>query len=125
MLEEQGFKSLKFYNKNNKEIVFPDIYSAGVDHQQQIEQSEENKDDQYEYNNNNVEDIYYDEIDQEELDRLLEDTEINPNFHQDKYKDIYEDADKENDTQDMYMDHPEEDIILYDDEDKDDDVINE
>ena len=88
MLEEQGFKSLKFYNKNNKEIVLPDIYLAGVDHQQQIEKSEENKDDQYEYNNNNVEDIYYDEIDQEELDRLLEDTEINPNFHQDKYKDI-------------------------------------
>ena len=32
---------------------------------------------------------------------------------------------KKNDTQDMKMDHPEEEIILDDDEDKYDDVIDE
>ena len=37
----------------------------------------------------NVEYIYNDEIDQEELDGILKDTEINPNCHQQK--------DKEND----------------------------
>ena len=37
--------------------------------------------------------IYYDkDIDQEELDGILEDTERNPNLHQQKDKDNYEDA---------------------------------
>ena len=55
---------------------------------------------------------------------LLEDTEINPNFHQEKDKYNYEDSSEKNYTQDMRMEHPEEEIILYDDEDKDYDVID-
>ena len=40
--EDQGFKSLKGYNKKMKVIVFTDIYLAVMYHQQQIEQMEEN-----------------------------------------------------------------------------------
>ena len=43
MAEQQVFKSLKFYN-NKKEMISPDDYLIGVDHQQQIEKIDENKD---------------------------------------------------------------------------------
>ena len=56
---------------------------------------------------------------------ILEYTEINPNYHKDKDKENDEDSEEEKDTQDMKIDHPEEVIILYDNEDKDDDVIDE
>ena len=36
----------------------------------------------------------------------------NPNFRQEKDKNNYEDAEEENDTRDMKMDRPEEQIIL-------------
>ena len=46
MAKEQVFKSLKIYNLKKKEIIFPGVNLAGVDHhQQQIEKIEENKDD--------------------------------------------------------------------------------
>ena len=48
-----------------------------------------------------------------------------PNFHQDKYKDNYEDAEEYNDTQDMKMKPPEEDMISGYDQDKVGDVIIE
>ena len=57
MAEEQVFQLLKNYN-NKKEKTFPGINLARVDHQQRIEQIEENKDDEYEYQNYNVEDIF-------------------------------------------------------------------
>ena len=72
-----------------------------MDHQQQIKDIEEKEDEEYEYNKNNKEDICYDQIDydeyidQEELDRILEDTERNPNFHQDKDKKNYDYSEKE------------------------------
>ena len=43
MVEDQVFKSIKVYNPKNKDIIFPDFGLAWVDHQQQIEQVEENK----------------------------------------------------------------------------------
>ena len=64
-------------------------------------------------------------MDQEELNGLYEDTERDPKYHQDEDKDNYEDAEEANDTQDMKMQHPEEDMVLYDYEDKNGDVINE
>ena len=83
-----------------------------------------------EYDNKKTECIYdelidYDEdIYKEELYGILQDTERNTITHQEKDKEYYEDAEEENYTQDMKMDHPEEEIILYYCEDKDDDVIN-
>ena len=72
---------------------------------------------------NNAEDIYAGDIDQEILDEILEDTEINPNFHQEKDKDNDEYAEEGNDTHDIKMDHPEEYLILNYDKDKNDDDI--
>ena len=75
MAEEQGLKSLKVCNNKKKEIIFPGVDLAGVDHQQQIEKLK--KTNMSHMNNNNIEHIYgeeinYDEeIDQEELDGLL------------------------------------------------------
>ena len=43
MAQDLGLKSLKFYN-NKKEMISPDDYLIGVDHQQQIEKIDENKD---------------------------------------------------------------------------------
>ena len=40
MSEDQGFKSLRFYNWKKKEIIFTDVDLAEVYHQQQIEQTE-------------------------------------------------------------------------------------
>ena len=49
----------------------------------------------------------------------------NENYHQEKDKENNEYTEEGNDTQDMHMDHTEEEIILNDDEDKNDDVIDE
>ena len=71
---------------------------SGLDHQQQIKQIEKYTDEEYEYNNNNAEDIYDQDIDyneyiyQEGLDGLLKANERNPDFHQDDDKENYEDA---------------------------------
>ena len=51
----------------------------------------------------------------EELGELLEDTGINQNLHDKKDKENCEYAEWGNDTQDMKMGHPEEDMILDDD----------
>ena len=49
MEEWQGFKSLKYNNNKSREMIFPGVNLAGVDHQQQMEKTEETKDDIYEY----------------------------------------------------------------------------
>ena len=56
---------------------------------------------------------------------ILEDTESNPNVHHEKDEENYKDEEEKDDTQDMKMEHTEEYIILYHDEDKGDDVIDE
>ena len=40
MTEEQGFKSLKFSNREKKQVIFPNVDLAEADHQQQIDQIE-------------------------------------------------------------------------------------
>ena len=72
----------------------------------------------------NVEDIYTGDIDHGELDEILGYIEINPNFHQEKDKDNDEYADEGNDTHDIKMDHPDEDLILNYNKDKNDDDID-
>ena len=42
MVEDHGFKSLKIYNKKERNY-FPGVDLAGVDHQQQIEKSKKTK----------------------------------------------------------------------------------
>ena len=62
--------------------------------------------------NNNAEynydeEIGYDkDIGKEELDGKPDDTEINPNFYQEKDKYNYEDTEEENGTRDTKMEHP-------------------
>ena len=51
---------------------------------------EEKEDEEHEYKNNNTKNIYNEDIDQEELDGILEDTKRNPNFHKEKDKEIDE-----------------------------------
>ena len=63
MAEEQRFKSLNIYDKKKKEIILPGVYLAGVNHRHKIEQIEENKYKVYEYDNNNTEYIYDENID--------------------------------------------------------------
>ena len=59
-----------------------------------------------------------------QLDGIIEENEINKNCHQDKDKENDEKSEEENGTQGMKMEYPEEDIILDDEEDKDDAVID-
>ena len=63
MEEWQGFKSLKYYNRKNREIIFPGVNLAGVDHQQKMEKNEETKDEKYEYKSDKAEVIYVEDID--------------------------------------------------------------
>ena len=62
--------------------------------------SKKKEDEEYAYDNNNEEYSYDEEIEydqdtyQEELDGLLEDIERNPNFHKQKDKENYEDAEE-------------------------------
>ena len=66
--------------------------------------------------NDNAEGIYDDDIYQEELYGILEDTERYPNYRQEKDKQNHKDTEEGNDTQDMQMDHPDEYIIINDNE---------
>ena len=81
--------------------------------------------------NENAVDIYHDDIDynegidQEEMDGLLEYTERNPNFHQDKDKENDKHAEEGNNTQNMKIYHPKKEMILDDSKNKYDDGINE
>ena len=63
MEEWQEFKSLKYYNRKSREIIFPGVNLAGVDHQQQMEKTEETKDEKYEYKSDKAEVIYVEDID--------------------------------------------------------------
>ena len=63
MEEWQGFKSLKYYNRKSREIIFPGVNLARVDHQQQMKKTEETKDEKYKYQIDKAEDIYVEDID--------------------------------------------------------------
>ena len=47
MAEDQGVKPLQIIYIYKKEIILPDVYLSGVDHQQQKEQIEGNKYEEY------------------------------------------------------------------------------
>ena len=70
----EWIKAIEIYNWKKKEIIFPDVNLAGVDHQQQTEQIEENEDEEYEYGNYNTENIYDEDIDYDE--ELLEEIQL-------------------------------------------------
>ena len=94
MAEEQGFKSLKCYNIKIKNLFSLMLIWQEWTTNKKLNKEKKEKEEEYEYDNNNTEDIYDEDIDQEEIDGKLEGTEINPNYHQDKYKENYEYAEE-------------------------------
>ena len=49
MAEDQRINSLNLYNRKNKEVIFPDVNLAGVDHQIDYQQEyDKNEDKEYE-----------------------------------------------------------------------------
>ena len=83
MAYDQGFKSMKFKNRNG--VVFFDTdWIAGVDYEEDDIEDDGDEDAPYRYEAEQDENMEYDHIDPEEVDDLNQDIEehYNPNVHQ-------------------------------------------
>ena len=87
MAYRQGFKSLKFYNRNG--VIYHDAdWIEGVDYDE-IETDDEDNDDQYYYDNEEDDEIEdqlegHEQIDPDEIDDIIQDERqnVNPNEHE-------------------------------------------
>ena len=77
MADDQGVKSLKFFDRKKKQIAFPDADLAGVPLQRQMDEIEDKNDDDYVYEEDDHEDHedpeYEEEFEEEDLEELLAD----------------------------------------------------